>query len=627
MPDTFYRAFEERFRGSRELVKSRLSIYLPFIEPLRDLFPHPLVVDLGCGRGEWLEILGERGFEAQGVDVDDSMLAACRERGLAVHTRDACDFLKELPNDSQIVVSAFHVVEHIPFSDLETIVREALRVLKPGGFLIMETPNPENLVVGTSSFYLDPSHQRPIPPQLLAFLPEISGFKRTKIIRLQETKTFGPSSTAPTLLEVLTGVSPDYAVVAQKDAPQEVIEATSPAFSTEYGVTLETLANQYQQQVETSANTQEERALAAEARATEQESRAVIAEAKAQAHEQRASAAEARATEQESRAVIAEAKAQVFQSELNQTRQILHHANTQLEATTLQANAWHQQILDIQRSISWRVTILLRLVRKFMAALARGFCFLSKIILSGFALLLSLPFLPLLLLAIPFVMARPTLRNNIGQRIKQFPKLRYGLRFVAYRLHLIPDDPRKERIQQSQENLTSENVETSQYAPPNLEHLTPRAREIYYQLAAARDRNRNQRPPKTPDCPKEAIKFRGRMRCLEPIEAIWSTKQFRALAVEVTNDSVGLWHPTAENPIYLSYHWLSREGSVIVKEGLRSAINVSDLGPGQTKVGSLLIQAPEIKGRALLIGTLVQEGCGWFECHGFEPLRIELDMV
>lgn len=164
MSSDFYRTFEEKFRGPRELVKSRLRVYLPFLRPLRGSFSTALAVDLGCGRGEWLELLYEQGFEAEGVDLDDGMLAACRDLGLKVQTGDALGYLTALPDDSQAIVSGFHLVEHIPFQVLLQLVAEALRVLKPGGLLILETPNPENIIVGATNFYIDPTHHRPIPP-------------------------------------------------------------------------------------------------------------------------------------------------------------------------------------------------------------------------------------------------------------------------------------------------------------------------------------------------------------------------------------------------------------------------------------------------------------------------------
>ena len=215
MSDGFYRAFEERYRGSRELIKGRLVAYRPFVEPLLEVYPSATALDLGCGRGEWLELLVESGFKPIGVDLDKGMLEACLERGLPVEQGDALAYLSALPDESQAVVSAFHVVEHITFDQLGTLVAETLRVLMPGGLLIMETPNPENIVVATRNFYLDPTHQRPIPPMLLAFVAEYAGFARVKTLRLQESKELVNKGDV-SLQDVFAGVSPDYAVVAQK---------------------------------------------------------------------------------------------------------------------------------------------------------------------------------------------------------------------------------------------------------------------------------------------------------------------------------------------------------------------------------------------------------------------------
>ena len=198
---------------------------------------------------EWLELLQESGFDAQGVDLDDVQLAACRELGLNVHTSDAVSFLKKMSDSSQVVVTGFHIVEHIPFSDLQILIQEALRILKPGGLLIVETPNPENIVTGTTDFYIDPTHKHPIPPQLLSFLPEYYGFKKVKILRLQESVELF-NRKVPTLLDVLNGVSSDYAVVAQKTGEAEILAATNPAFEAEYGLTLENLAIRYDQRIE-----------------------------------------------------------------------------------------------------------------------------------------------------------------------------------------------------------------------------------------------------------------------------------------------------------------------------------------------------------------------------------------
>jgi SAM-dependent methyltransferase len=246
--DHFYRAFEEEFRGSRELIKSRLCFYLPFIEPLKQTQPCPKAVDLGCGRGEWLEILGEHGFSARGVDRDDGMLAACRERGLASEKDDAIECLKRLPDASLAMVSGFHIAEHLPFADLRRLVQESARVLKPGGLLILETPNPENLRVASTSFYLDPTHERPLPPDLLKFLAQYYGFARIKIVRLQEPAELRAKASI-TLMDVLTGSSPDYAVIAQKDGAPALRVTDDKGFETDYGLRIDSLAARYDQRL------------------------------------------------------------------------------------------------------------------------------------------------------------------------------------------------------------------------------------------------------------------------------------------------------------------------------------------------------------------------------------------
>jgi O-antigen chain-terminating methyltransferase len=252
---SFYRAFEDRYRGPRDIIKDRLRAYARFTEPLLQL-AHPLAdpsahppiaLDLGCGRGEWLELLGENGFDARGVDLDEGMLAACRERGLNAQHGDALAALRATPDASLALVSAFHLVEHLPFELVQELIAEALRVLQPGGLLIMETPNPENLTVGATSFYLDPTHRHPLPPGLLGFAAEHAGFARQRIVRLQEDPHL--HSGAPVgLITVLAGVSPDYGVVAQKAADAATLASFDAAFDAPWGITLGQLALRYEEQ-------------------------------------------------------------------------------------------------------------------------------------------------------------------------------------------------------------------------------------------------------------------------------------------------------------------------------------------------------------------------------------------
>jgi len=251
-----YKAFEDLHRGSHELIKSRLGVYLPFVEVIKSIYPPAPsnstaneaieAIDLGCGRGEWLELLKEQRVSAEGIDLDDDMLSACRAQGLKVATGDAVAYLQSLPNNSRSVISGFHIAEHLSLDDLKILVEESLRVLKPAGLLILEAPNTENLVVGTSSFYLDPTHQRPLPSQLLTFLTDYFGFARSKLLRLQEPALLRDELTPVSLFNVLSAVSPDYAVIAQKQGDANVLARFDTLFNQDYGLSLAILASRYQ---------------------------------------------------------------------------------------------------------------------------------------------------------------------------------------------------------------------------------------------------------------------------------------------------------------------------------------------------------------------------------------------
>lgn len=251
MIDDFYRVLEERFRSSQAVIKERLNVYKPFLQALRRDIERPKALDIGCGRGEWLLLLIEEGYEARGVDLDDSMLEACHERGLDARNMDALEALKALPDSSLDLISSFHVVEHLTFDYLRSLLLEAQRVLSPEGLLILETPNIENLSVGSCDFWLDPTHVQPLPPVFLEFLCQFSGFKRSKILRLQEDPALHDPSARIGLVEVLFRASPDYAVVARKRLPEPgKPDAFADAFAADYGIKLDTLASRYDQIVD-----------------------------------------------------------------------------------------------------------------------------------------------------------------------------------------------------------------------------------------------------------------------------------------------------------------------------------------------------------------------------------------
>ncbi|HVB01437.1 MAG TPA: methyltransferase domain-containing protein [Acidimicrobiales bacterium] len=178
-----YGALEDAFRGSPALIKDRLKVYLD--EVTLATAGGGEVLDLGSGRGEWLELLSEQGIKAHGVDSNVTYNERWEAAQIKVATADVLDHLRSLAPRSMAVVTAFHLVEHLSLEVLIELIDLANRVLQPGGLLIMETPNPENIVVGASTFYLDPTHQRPIPPALLEFLTGARGFLDVKIKRLE----------------------------------------------------------------------------------------------------------------------------------------------------------------------------------------------------------------------------------------------------------------------------------------------------------------------------------------------------------------------------------------------------------------------------------------------------------
>ena len=241
MNDDFYRQFEDRFRGSREAILERLAAYAPLLAALSHDAWSRTALDLGCGRGEWLEFVSRHGFAARGVDIDDGMLAACEEHGLSAERLDALDMLRAQPSTSLTVVSGFHFIEHVPFEYALEVFAEALRVLEPGGVLILETPNPENLLVGSELFYLDPSHRHPLPRALAMFAADFAGFDRVTVLGLHGAD----QADGRTLASVLGGVSLDYAVIAQKGGPADLVALLDTSFDRPFRASLGSLVGNY----------------------------------------------------------------------------------------------------------------------------------------------------------------------------------------------------------------------------------------------------------------------------------------------------------------------------------------------------------------------------------------------
>ena len=221
--DLFYKSFEDVFRGSRALIKQRLCYYLPLIHGLQVSFNDLTILDLGCGRGEWLELLKEQNIHAQGVDLDEGMLSKCRNLDLDCIHGDVMGFLKGQSDAYCEVITSFHLIEHLPFEVLKALIFECFRVLKPGGVLILETPNCENILVGSGSFYLDPTHTKPLPSKLVSFLTIFCGFKKSDVHFLNLPWP-NLDDVQPSLVKIFYGVGGDYAVIAQKEGSEDVCQ-------------------------------------------------------------------------------------------------------------------------------------------------------------------------------------------------------------------------------------------------------------------------------------------------------------------------------------------------------------------------------------------------------------------
>jgi len=184
MPDAMYVSFEDQFRGTRENIKERQKVYLPYIKKIVQYPVNYAILDVGCGRGEWLELLGDSGYAAKGIDLNRVMIEECKVSGFNVERSDAIEYLRKQEPSSFSAITAFHLVEHLPLRILISLFDESLRVLRSGGIIICETPNPENLITGSCNFYIDPTHKNPIPPVTLKYLAEARGFSKVEIIRL-----------------------------------------------------------------------------------------------------------------------------------------------------------------------------------------------------------------------------------------------------------------------------------------------------------------------------------------------------------------------------------------------------------------------------------------------------------
>jgi O-antigen chain-terminating methyltransferase len=223
--DPLYVAFEDHFRGSSALIRERALPYLDFIREAQVGGPANPILDVGCGHGDWLDLLRENGFVASGVDTNTIFVDVCRGRGLNVVAADAVEYLRAMPAGSLGGVTGMHIAEHLPFEVLIELLDQCRRVLCVGGLLALETPNPENLTVASLNFYMDPTHRNPLPPEAFRWIVEARGFEMTHIQRWTVARDMGappllgdevPGAASMNVLLSQLHAAPDYAIIARR---------------------------------------------------------------------------------------------------------------------------------------------------------------------------------------------------------------------------------------------------------------------------------------------------------------------------------------------------------------------------------------------------------------------------
>lgn len=178
--DIDYFDFENHFRGSREGIKERQRQYLDYFSECKN------VVDIGCGRGEFLELLKENHIGATGVDTYDEFVEYCKERKLSAVCDDGGHYLKTIESTDGIFVG--QVVEHLKEYQIIDLCNTAFEKMESGSYLVIETPNPTSLAIYTHAFYVDPSHVKPVHPLTMEYFLQKAGFKNIKIIYTDTSK-------------------------------------------------------------------------------------------------------------------------------------------------------------------------------------------------------------------------------------------------------------------------------------------------------------------------------------------------------------------------------------------------------------------------------------------------------
>lgn len=218
-----YFDFENQFRGSDARIRKVQEQYLPYFENCSR------VIDIGCGKGEFLELLESRGICAVGIDLYGKAVEYCRIKGLCAQQADAIEYIENLEGEIDGIFAG-QIVEHLTIEQIVRLCRVSFEKLKPGSCLVMETPNPTCLAIYTHAFYMDPSHVKPVHPLTLKYCAQKAGFSKVDILYTENSRLpvdipplkGGGIENLEAFNQAMTEVSnvlfgsQDYAVIARK---------------------------------------------------------------------------------------------------------------------------------------------------------------------------------------------------------------------------------------------------------------------------------------------------------------------------------------------------------------------------------------------------------------------------
>jgi len=174
-PDFDYSQFEDQFRGSEHLVAERQKLYLSYLN--KDLE----TLDIGCGRGEFLQLLSQNGFRARGIDMDGRMVARCKQKGLEAEMADAVSYIQQ-HNGKLGNIFLSQIVEHMDYKDIYTLVKSCWEKMEPEATILIETINPGSFYAQSTTYVLDPTHVNLVSPETLSYTFQKVGFGNLRII-------------------------------------------------------------------------------------------------------------------------------------------------------------------------------------------------------------------------------------------------------------------------------------------------------------------------------------------------------------------------------------------------------------------------------------------------------------